>query len=184
MRNFLFPISLVMLLSACQTHNSQKQIQQVDSLRYSYIAQENWIFHPVFDSLQYWHNQWMMQQNTWNTVMDSTERAQLKNEFPMYFALGEKMNVLITQHQTLKTIYDVDLANLSSLQEAIKNGASQDIEGKPIDEQYWENAIRNQIEHQDSVNKITQAQIQSANIWVEQTKLMYPLFQNKIKDKE
>lgn len=102
----------------------------------------------------------------------------------MYFALGEKMNVLISQHQTLKTIYDVDLANLSSLQEAIKNGASQDIEGKPIDEQYWENAIRNQIEHQDSVNKITQAQIQSANIWVEQTKLMYPLFQNKIKDKE
>jgi hypothetical protein len=126
----------------------------------------------------------MMQQNTWSTVLDSSQQQQLKTEFPNYFALGEKMNLLIEQHQTLKTIYEVDVANLSSLHAAIENGASQDADGNPIDTQYWEESIARQSQHQDSVIKIIQAQIQSANSWVEQTKLMYPLFQNKIKGKE
>ena len=184
MRKYIFPFLLIILFAACQSKSSQKHIEQVDSLRFSFLAQENWVFHPVFDSLQFWHNQWMMQQNTWSTVLDSSQQQQLKTEFPNYFALGEKMNLLIEQHQTLKTIYEVDVANLSSLHAAIENGASQDADGNPIDTQYWEESISRQSMHQDSVIKIIQAQIQSANSWVEQTKLMYPLFQNKIKGKE
>ncbi len=184
MRKYIFPFLIVILFTACESKSSQKQIEQVDSLRFSFMAQENWIFHPVFDSLQFWHNQWMMQQNTWSTVLDSTQQKQLKLDFPNYFALGDKMKQLLTQHQTLKTIYEVDVANLSSLHSAITNGATQDAEGNPIDEVYWENCIQKQSQHQDSIVQIIQGQIQSANGWVEQTKLMYPLFQDKIKGKE
>ncbi len=184
MRNLLAPLFLIILFSACENQNSSQQVEQVDSLRYAFIAQENWVFHPVFDSLLFWQNQWMMQQNTWSTVLDSTQQQQLKFEFPNYFALGENISQLLIQHQTLKTIYEVEIANLSSMHSAIVNNATQDAEGKPIDKNYWENCIKKQSLHQDSLIKIIDAQLQSAHVWVEQTKLMYPLFQEKIKGGE
>ena len=184
MRKLFFLFILGLSLAACQSHRPEKQLQQIDSLRFSYMAQESWIFHPVFDSLQFWHSQWVMQQNTWKTVMDSAGIAELQNEFPVSFSLGSKMEQLLGQHQTLKTIYDVDMANMMSLKTAMENGASQDLNGNPLDENYWIKSVEIQTLHQDSVQKIAQSQIHNAYGWMEQVKMLYPLFQNKIKEKE
>lgn len=66
----------------------------------------------------------------------------------------------------------------------MENGASQDLNGNPLDENYWIKSVEIQTLHQDSVQKIAQSQIHNAYSWMEQVKMLYPLFQNKIKEKE
>jgi hypothetical protein len=144
------------------------------------MAQEKWIFHPVFDSLQSWQGKWMLQQNTWRTILDSTNQSKLKSEFPYYFEMGNHIQSLLQQHQTLKTIYDVDLVNINNLKIALESGATEDGNGTIIQEQYWPMAIQSQMAHQDSLNMIINAQLQDGFHVLEQLKMMYPLFQQKI----
>lgn len=180
MRKFVLFCGIVLLVLGCSPSKSSHNQSSIDSLRFSLMAQEKWIFHPVFDSLQSWQGKWLLQQNTWKTILDSAEQNKLKNDFPNYFEMGSRIEELLQQHQTLKTIYDVDLVNISNLKTALESGATQDGNGTVIQEGYWPMAIQSQTAHQDSLNQIINVQLQDGFHVLEQLKMMYPLFQQKI----
>ncbi len=180
MRKFAFFCGIVLFGLGCSPSKPSHNQSSIDSLRFSLMAQEKWIFHPVFDSLQTWQGKWMLQQNTWNTILDSSAQNKLKREFPNYFEMGNHIDKLLKQHQTLKTIYDVDMVNINNLKTALESGATQDGNGTVIQDQYWPLAIQAQTAHQDSLNSIINVQLQDGFKVLEQLKMMYPLFQQKI----